>query len=205
MLELILRLPVMLLIWAIEIALKAVVLVIGLVFMPLTYKYRNTPIGEVPRYLTILINPEDQLGGFPGFEDSLPAFWKKEYGTGRWAHYKYHAIRNPSDGLRNFKILNVVPDPDKIKYITNVELRHYEPFLLGNGDLAYYFCWQGFYLGMHIVYVWSDTRYLTFKFGFRIHPADADINNIDPKGTRALLGASMATKFLPYREWKRRV
>jgi hypothetical protein len=182
-------------------------MLLGLVFNPIMYYYRNTPLNEIPWYLIWLANPEDQFGGYPGFEDSLPAFWKRrmvaEGWSLRYAHWFYVSVRNPADGLRNFKFLQVVPKPDKIKYVTNRYLRHYEPRALENGETAYYFCWQGFSLGMHIVHVWSDERYLTFKWGFRIHPADTVPGVIDPKGTRAMLGASMATKFLPYRKWQR--
>jgi hypothetical protein len=207
MTELILKSPIMLGWWAVQIAIKLPVVILGFALQPLMFKHRNVLLKDMPWYLLWLTNPEDQPGGYPGFPDSFPPFWHRKMEAEGWslryAHYHYHAVRNPGDGLRNFKFLQVVPKPDEIKYVTNKYLRHYEPRALENGETAYYFCWQGFSLGMHIVHVWSDERYLTFKFGFRIHPADSIPGTLDPKGTRAQLGASMATKFLPYRKWNR--
>jgi hypothetical protein len=197
----------MLLWWAVQIAIKIPWMLIGLVAQPFMFKYRNVLLSDLPWYIKLFANPEDQPGGYPGYPDSFPKFWHNRMAAEgwslRWAHFLYHGIRNPADSLRLVKFLNVIPKPDKIKFITNRYLRHYEPRELTKyGEkFAYYFCWQDFWLGMHIVYVWSDERYLTFKFGFRIHPADQFPKHIDPNGTRNQIGASMATKFLPYRNW----
>lgn len=202
--ELIVRLPTMLIIWVLSWVVKLPTMLLGLVVIPFTYLYKHTSIEEIPWILTPWINPEDQVGGFPGYPDSLPTWWKRTNGFGFWSHYKYHAIRNPADGLRNYKLLNVVPDPARINYITNGYMRHYEPKALRarlNGDrLAWYICWQKFHMGLKIVYTWNAERHLVIKFGFRIQPSDEFIANIDTKGTRYLLGASMANKFLPYRK-----
>lgn len=207
MIELILKLPIMLLWWLIQIAIKIPVALLGLLLNPIMYYYRNVPLAEIPWYLLWLANPEDQFGGYPGFEDSLPAFWKRRMEAEGWslryAHWFYMSIRNPADGLRNFKWLQAKLDPDKIKYLTNEYLRHYEPRAMEQGKWYWYFCWNGYSLGMKVNRVWSDTRYLTFKWGFRIQPSDTNIDNVDTGGTRYLLGASMATKFLPYRKWQR--
>jgi hypothetical protein len=203
MMELILRLPIMLLVWAIQLAIKIPTMLLGFIMVPFTYKYKNTPLKDTPALLTPWINPEDQYGGYPGYPDSLPPFWVKSHGVGRWAHFSYHQNRNPADGLRNFKWLQapMAGNIHKIKYVTNEYLRHYEPRLMEQKKIYYYFCWINFYLGMKINYVWSDERYFELKFGFRIHPADSNVDNVDLKGTRYILGASMASKFLPYRKW----
>jgi hypothetical protein len=184
-LELIIRLPIMLLWWVVQIAIKLPWMIIGLVAIPFTFKYRNVPLNDLPWYIKMFANPEDQPGGYPGYLDSFPNFWhnrmKVEGWSLRYAHWHYHAIRNPADGLRNIPWLNVIPKPEKIKFVTRRYYRHYEPRLINTfGEkFAYYFCWQGFWLGMH----------------------DSYEINIDPNGTRAQIGASMATKFLPYRNW----
>ena len=205
MFEFLLKSPVFLAVWALQVVVKVPVMLLGFVLQPIMFKHRNVLLKDMPWYLLWLTNPEDQPGGYPGYPDSFPSFWHRRMKAEGWslrsAHYRYHAVRNPADGLRNFKLLQAPLVPSEIKFITNQYLRHYEPRAMRQGKLYWYFCWSGFNLGMKLNYVWNDERYFEFKFGFRIHPADAEIANVDLKGTRYLLGASMATKFLPYRKW----
>jgi hypothetical protein len=204
-LEALLLAPIWIVVWAVQLLIKIPVAILGLFLQPIMYKYRNTHIDEIPWYLIWLTNPEDQYGGLPGYVDSIPPFWRKrmeeEGWSLRYAHWFYSAVRNPADGLRNFRWLQAPLEPEKIKFITNQELRHYEPWALQPGDTAWYVCWNGIYCGLQVVHVWNEKKYLTFKWGFRIHPSDIDVDNIDWSGTRARLGASMATKFLPYRDY----
>lgn len=200
-LEALLWSPVWLIMWAIQIAIKTPAVIIGLFLQPLMWKHRNTFLSDLPWYVKWLANPEDQWGGLPGYEDSLPPFWKNREGVTRWSHWKYHAIRNPADFLRQISWLQCPLEPKDIKYITNELLEHYEPRFMEQKKIYYYACWNGPYCGIKLNYVWSDERYFEFKFGFRIHPRDVRPETIDWGGTRAILGASMASKFLPYRKW----
>jgi len=199
--EFLLKSPLFLGVWIMQLAVKVPTMLLGLVVVPFTYKYRNTPLGETPAILTPWINPEDWYGGFPGFDDSLPPFWRKREGTGRWSHYWYHAVRNPADGLRNYRFLNPIPDPGKMKYWTNEYRDNYEPWAPGP-RVSWYFCWQGYSLGSALQIRWSDSRYLALLFGLRLNPGEA--KGIRVNKEKLVWGASMATKLLPYRKYEQR-
>ena len=205
MIKVIMWTPVWLLMWTIQLVIKTPVMLLGFILQPIMYKHRNVLLKDMPWYLLWLTNPEDQPGGFPGYPDSFPSFWhnrmKAEGWSLRWAHYMYHAVRNPADGLRNYKWLQCPLRPEKIEWVASKYMDHYEPRFMEVGDFHWYVCWNGPYCGVKLNYVWSEDRYFEFKFGFRIHPRDTIAEAIDWKGTRAFLGASMASKFLPYRKY----
>ena len=113
-LKLIAWMPVAVVWWAVQMSIKAVVALLGLFVVPFMYRYRNTKLMWVPWYFRPWLNPEDWTGGTQNNVGSIPDWWRKRMGDGKWSFYKYHAIRNPADGLRNFKWLNCQIEPDKI-------------------------------------------------------------------------------------------
>ena len=181
------RLPVILLWWAVQMVVKIAVAVPGLVMVAFMYRYKNTPFNKVPWVFYLWKNPEDWCNGVLAqqdrrtYIDSLPMWWKvRMEGKPRfWRFYKYHAIRNPADGLRNIRWWNVMPDPKRIQYVTNVELPHYEWWQTGvyAGKWYWFFAWQGFYAQLKVLRVWTDGRdgrHFVLKIGHRIEPRYAD-------------------------------
>ena len=115
-----------------------------------------------------------------------------------WAFYKYHAIRNPADGIRNFDWLNLDIEPDKVRYVTWNLQKFYEPWYIKEPGVYGYAAWQGVWLGIKVIWI-RETSYSEIKFGFRVEPGDAH-GNLDPNGSRAIDGGSFASKVILNRE-----
>lgn len=184
--------------WGYQMAIKATVAALGLVVVPFMYRWRKYE--NIPSVFRPWQNPEDWRGGVAGNEDSLPYWWKTREGKGFWSFYKYHAIRNPADGLRNYKWLNLKINPDKVYYVTDQLRKHYEPWAADASKLQWYICWQNVWLGVKVQWIRKKT-YTEFKLGTRVEPWDS-VEGPDPKGSRAKHGASFASKFILNRRWK---
>jgi len=199
------RLPVFILLWIGFLLIKAPTAFAGLFVVPLMWRYKHTHYSFLPWWTRPWANPEDWKGGESTFLSSLPKWWVDKNGTTFRSWYRYHAIRNPANGLRSFELLDLDIDPDLVRYKTDLELLRYEPTVLRRHNLggidaniktAWYLAWQGWQAGFKVVHIWSDTHHLVIKLGWRIEPADAfgEDENI---GTE---DASFASKFLLYRK-----
>lgn len=201
------RLPLFLLVWAGVMAVKVVVLLLGLVMVALLYRYRNTPFDEVPKVFTPWKNPEDWVDGPKGGPDSLPKWWVDRMGgLSFWAFYKYHAIRNPANGLRNFPFFAIpyetAPEykficSDYRTYWGTWTWKHRTP---DKPRTWWYLCWYKNQLGVDFTHIWNDKRYFVFKFGWRITPTDV-VDGLPLSSVRRQVGSGFASKFLPYREY----
>ena len=196
-------LPSMLIWWGVQVAIKIPTALLGLVVVPFMYRYRNTDMRWVPSYFRPWVNPEDWTGGIRGNVGSIPDWWRSGMGDGKWSFYKYHAIRNPADGLRNYKWLNLRINPDKVHYITDKYRQHYAPWYRAVGDerrrIQWYICWQTVWLSVLVQWI-RDSHYTELYLGTRIEPGDAH-GHLDPKGSRAINGASFASKLILNRKY----
>ena len=196
------RLPLFILVWIGFIAIKLPTALLGLIVVPVLYRYRHRPFDDVPKIFTPWLNPEDWHGGHRGTEHSLPKWWIKENGTDFKSWFRYHAIRNPANGLRNFEAIDLDIKPSEVWFVTTGEKYRdrYEPVSMRKDGVKFaaYLAWQGLQAGCKVVYVWNEKRHFVFKFGWRIEPRDRFMP-IDPNGTR-VDDAGFASKFLPYRE-----
>ena len=196
------RFPIFLLMWIINIGIKIPTILLGFLMVALLYKYRKRPFDEVPKVFLPWQNPEDWNDRMYGTENSLPEWWVKRMGgDGFWPFYKYHAIRNPANGLRNFDFIDLDLKEGEIEYWTPEYLRHYAPWFkdVEHNKTYIYVAWQGWKAGIDIMHIWNSERYFTFIFGWRVCPRDA-VEGYDEKSHRWKLGAGFASKFLPYRK-----
>ncbi len=194
-------------IWAAFLLVKAPVWALGFVVLPFMYPYRKRDISDVPRIFKPWLNPEDWKGGVVGNDYSLPDWYSQKHGSNFYYWYRYHAGRNPANGLRNFDLFNLRIDPDKIEYETSAESG--EHWMYGDtwylrkvGIKSYWhWCWQGNKAGFLYRRVWNPTHHLEFKIGWRVHPWDKH-GHLESDGARALIGAGFAAKFpgFGYRE-----
>lgn len=196
---LVLKLPVMLMWWAVMVALKIPTAALGFVVVPFLERYRFVPYDQLPGWTRPWSNPEDWFGGTRNYAGSLPTWWADEKGHGLWSFYRYHAIRNPANGLRSFEWLDLDMRPEKIRYVTDQYRRFYEPWH-SREPWQWYLAWQGFKLGVKLLHPWNEDRHLVIKFGWRIEPRDADEHDPDPDDHRMIAGAGFAYKFQVYRE-----
>lgn len=186
------------LMWIPQMALKLVFMAIGLVVMPAMFKLRKVPLKDLKWYQRMFANPEDWKGGVLDYEDSIPDWWATKNGRDMKSFYRYHAIRNPADGLRNYKWLQLHIDQNKVEYRTPKYYRYYEPWHIGPKPGVYwYIAWQGIYAGLKVLWIEED-KYSEFKFGFRVEPRDSREPLKDPSA-RKELGASFASKL----RWRR--
>lgn len=198
------RAPAFLLLWAMFIAIKVPTALAGFIVVPFMWRYRATDRDDVPRVFLPWLNPEDWHGGSEyqrgRSHNSLPQWWIDRHGISRRSFYRYHAIRNPANGLRNFELLDLEIEPSRLRYWTPRYLRHYEPWHMRPTRVTSggYICWQGLRAGCKYVRLWDAEHHFVFKFGWRIEPRDAH-EGPDPDGERALDGAGFASKLLPYR------
>lgn len=193
------KLPIFILMWVLFLMIKAPTVLSGFFIIPLLYRYRSTHYKLLPWWTRPWANPEDWEGRGNG-NNSLPKWWIEQYGNTFKEFYRYHAIRNPANGLRSFEWLDLDIISKLVEFKTNTKLRIYEPNQMrvydGALKTAWYFAWQGHQAGFKLIHLWNFERHLVIKFGWRIEPSDAisDVINI---GTE---DASFATKILPWRK-----
>lgn len=223
------RMPIFIVIWILFVALKVVVILTGLIAVLFLFAYRDVTYDSLPWWTRPWANPEDWYGGPMTYEKtSLPKWWVDKHGESEWSFYRYHAIRNPANGLRSFEWLDLDIDPAKVKYVTPFLLATYEPWHMrkmndGVEKIIFkkckYWCWQGYFkAGYKYVKLWKDLqphwwtdwqwwifkgpksgpRHFVAKFGWRVQPSDATFE-IDPLDIR-IADAGFATKLLPYRK-----
>ena len=197
-LEVIVRLPFFVLAWAVIIAIKIPTVLLGLIVVPILYRYRRTDYVDLPSWARPWANPEDWQGGPKTFDASLPRWWVNKNGTSIWSFFKYHAIRNPANGLRSFELLDLDIDRARVRYLATMYLHHYEPHYMRELSVktAAYICWQGWRAGIQVVHVWNTERYFVLKIGWRVEPRDA---SLVVTGIRAD-DSGFATKLILWRE-----
>lgn len=187
---------------------KLAIALVGTVMVIPMYRYKNTPYRKVPWIFYLWKNPEDWLDGVlaqqqqRAYIDSLPPWWmnRMQDSSRFWRFYKYHAIRNPADGLRNIRLLTPIIDSTRICFWQNEYLRYMEPWFEEALKRKWYWfvAWHGMYWGFQIMYIYNDTRYFTLKVGWKFTPGDY-YEGMETS-VRAVTGCSFASKFLPYRE-----
>lgn len=202
LLDVLWRFPIFLANWIGNIAIKLPTLFAGFIMVIPLYFYRKRAFDEVPKIFLPWQNPEDWNDRIMGTENSIPQWWVNEMGTGFWSFYKYHAIRNPANGLRNFDFIDLDLKEGEIYYWTPTYYKHYAPWYVGKYNIKTcgYIAWQGWKAGVEIIHIWNDERYFVFKFGWRVCPRDA-VEGYSETSHRWQHGAGFASKFLPYRKW----
>jgi hypothetical protein len=186
-------------------ALKAPVALCGAFMVPLLYPYRNKPQSEVPKILLPWLNPEDWYDGPMGGAHSLPQWWKDREGEDFKSFFRYHAIRNPANGLRNFDILKVdlKEGNEDIRFYTPKYLKFYDPWYVNKHypelKSYWYLCWKGWKLGFKYVRHWNKERHTEIKLGWRVEPRDKVVGP-DVAGQKYGGGAGFASKVLLWRE-----
>lgn len=184
--------------WAIQVAVKLPTVLLGFLMVALLYPFRDTNLEDMPWWSKPWVNPEDWTGGFLGNTSSIPGWWRVRMGRGFWSFYKYHAIRNPADGLRNFPKWNLRINKDMVHYWTPKYFEHYEPWHDRTPGWRGYAAWQSVWLGVKVQWI-RENSYSEFKFGFRVEPRDAHHDLLD-SSARKRFGASFATKLIPNRK-----
>lgn len=192
------RLPIWILMWVVQLAFKLPMWALGFIAMRFMYKKRYTPLGQLKWYQKLFANPEDWHDGFLQYDGSVPPWFKKRYAEKSefYQFYRYHAVRNPADGLRNIKWLQLWIVPEKVRFKTNLYLEHYEPWFVDVPGVYWYIAWQGAHAGLKVLWIEKD-KYTEFKFGFRVTPHDTE--GLKETSARRFLGASMASKL----RWRR--
>lgn len=192
------RLPLWILMWLVQLVFKLPMWALGFAVMPLMYQKRYTPLDQLKWYQKLFANPEDWQGGHLNYSGSVPTWYRNKFPDKSefYQFYRYHAVRNPADGLRNIKWLQLWIEPEKVRFKTPLYLKHYEAWYHDAPGVYWYVAWQGVYAGLKVLWVEKD-KYTEFKFGFRVTPADCE--GLSDTSARKALGASMASKL----RWRR--
>jgi hypothetical protein len=191
--------------WGVMIAIKAPVALLGFLMVALLAKHRYKAREDVPRIYTPWLNPEDWNDGPMGTSSSLPKWWVNREGDDFKAFYRYHAIRNPANGLRNFPslLVNLKEGNEDIRFITPEYFDSYSPWWLAQNHptvkSAWYLCWKGWKLGFKYIRMWNPERHTVIKLGWRVEPMDKVIGP-DKAGQKYGGGAGFATKVLLWRK-----
>ena len=192
------RLPIFIVMWALMLLIKIPTALLGAIMVPLLYPIRHKHYAFLPWWTRPWANPEDWEGHGYG-SDSLPNWWVITRGTGFWSFYKYHAIRNPANGLRSFEWLDLDIIPHKVEFRRSknyTQLRYdISRIRFAGQKTVWYFAWQGFRAGFHIVHIWNSERHMNILFGWRVEPSDTVTEN-DNIGIH---DASFASKILLWR------
>ena len=201
------RLPIFVTVWVLVMAVKAAVALLGLVMVAFLYRYRKDPFDSVPAIFTPWKNPEDWNDKPKGNEDSLPTWWVKRRGSSTfWDWYKYHAIRNPANGLRNYSLFVISFDKSpEFEYICDEYRKDWGVWTAVHRDPErktwWYVCWFKFQLGMAYYHRWNDDKHIEIKLGWRINPTDK-VDGQASTSVRKQVGSGFASKFLPWRDSK---
>ncbi len=193
------RAPFFILMWALFIIIKIPVALLGLVVIAYMHRYRHDDYSGLPAWTRPWANPEDWHGQVNTFQYSLPRWYVDKHGIGFRQFWRYHAIRNPANGLRSFELLDLDIVPDLVRFVTPERHNRYEPkrARAWGAKTIGYIAWQGFRAGFKLVHIWNDERHLVIKIGWRVEPQDACDDSIQTIGME---DASFATKFIPYRK-----
>jgi hypothetical protein len=155
---------------------KIPVIVAGLFVVPFMYRLRAVPAQNMPAKYRPWLNPEDWTGGyreFPPEYGCVPPDLQERY-SGLWGFWKYHALRNGGDGLRNY-------DWHVARYEEDAMSFRYHKY--------------GYYVeqGIYGSWMWSFTR-VKIKFGWRMKPTDS-LNGYNPNSIRWVYGAGPTWSF----------
>lgn len=130
----------------------------GLIVTPFLWKYRRVPLSWMPWWTIPWVNPEDWSFGWRDHEPALncvPKNLQDQY-SGFWGFYRYHALRNGGDGLRNYAWHNAVYRQDRM-ILTN----HPHGYTIRQDNyLSWYRAWP------------VGKRFIQIKFGYRMKPID---------------------------------
>lgn len=200
-LRFVLKLPIYLMVWAGVVAVKLPTALSGLLMVALLYPYRYKDYATLPFWTRPWANPEDWEGAEGAYgRDSLPMWWVKKEGTSFKSWYRYHAIRNPANGLRSFSWFSARIVPEEVRFIRskNWSMPTYWPHKVREAghSTVWYVAWQGWKMGCELVHIWSDERHLDIKIGFRVDPGDI----YDAELNLGKTNASFASKVLLYRK-----
>ncbi len=195
-------------VWAIAMAVKASVALLGFVMLAIMYRWRDVDFNDVPKVFTPWKNPEDWTGCPKAYKESQPKWWVNRMGgTSFWSFYKYHAIRNPANGLRNFPFFSIPYETaPKYRYICSEYKKDWGTWYWKHRQPEpkrrtwWYVVWYKGQLGVNFNHIWNDERYFVAKFGWRITPTDT-VDGLPENSVRRQVGSGFASKFLPYREY----
>ncbi len=154
---------------------KLPVIAVGLLVVPFLWRFRRRPLHKMPSYLMPWVNPEDWTEGYRKFGPFLNCVPVNVYGkvAGFWLFYKYHALRNGGDGLRNYDW-----------HVAMIRIADLDVEILDNG----YTVTQGKYGSWY-----REFGKVQVKFGFRMVPSDADGFNLS--SFRHVYGCAPAWSF----------
>jgi hypothetical protein len=84
---------------------KIPVIILGLIMVPVMWFFRDVPHADVSKALLLWCNPEDWYGGYRKLPLEYNCVPDDTYdgNHGFWYYFRYHALRNGGDGLRNYK------------------------------------------------------------------------------------------------------
>lgn len=174
---------------------------LGLVMVPLLWRYRDTDYDDLPWWTRLWSNPEDWRGRGNMYTGSLPRWWVIKEGSSFKSFFRYHAIRNPANGVRSIELFDLtIAEPRRIRFVrsANFSERRYDVSAIREAGLktVWYLAWYKWQAGFELIHIWNDKRHLVIKFGWRVEPSDKEfyISNL---GTQ---DASFASKILLYRE-----
>ena len=194
------RLPIHILMWLLFLVVKIPVALLGLLVTPLLWRYRHTNYAILPFWTRPWANPEDWRGPGNMPTGSLPKWWYLKEGSSFKSWYRYHAIRNPANGLRSFELFDLTIDPNKMRFVRSKNFggRRYDISTIRDAGLktVWYYAWQGWQSGFEFIHIWNEERHFNIKFGWRVEPSDKEfyVANLGSDD------ASFASKILPYRK-----
>ena len=164
------------LLWLPMAALKGALVLLGLVAVPLMLATRNRPAWLWrPWY-----NPRTGLDVPSWFTGSR--FW-------------WNAVRNPANGLRTYPWITVKIDPNDVGSRSNGLPTNPGPLRMVGRRVAWLYAWDGIYSGFWLCVLWSKTRHMKIRLGWKILPEDS----VEIEEWRRD-GAGFAMAFIPYRK-----
>lgn len=164
------------LLWIPMLALKATVVLLGLVAVPLMLATRNKPAWLWrPWY-----NPRTGL--------DVPSWFTR-------SRFWWNAIRNPANGLRSYPWITVKIDQEKVRSKSNGLPTNPYPLRKKNRRVGWFYAWHGVYSGLWVCVLWNRTHHMKLRFGWKILPDDAT----EVEAWRRD-GAGFAMAFIPYRK-----
>lgn len=141
---------------------RACVVALGLVAVPVMLACR-----ERPRWLW---RPWIDPTGIPG--------WYWPYAAQHWLakHFPrwwWLAIRNPANGLRTYPWLSCDVDMTRLEWRDNGQPTNPGPLRARGKRVGWFYAWQGVYSGLWLCVLWTKTRHMKVRIGWKLVPDEA--------------------------------
>jgi len=95
----------------------------------------------------------------------------------RFPNFWWSAVRNPANGLRTYPLLTCDVDPLRLEWRDNDLPTNPGPLRRTGERVGWFYAWQGAYSGLWLCVLWSDSRHMKLRIGWKLVPDEDRFDN----------------------------